>query len=127
MRDWCAEFQERWNSLSAPPRRSTWPSMALPNWLLVQLLQVRLGLAGNGRPWAVEPVRMSCQLGLNPNPAIMAPRSVSEVDAPSLLLPPCRSSTLCPTTSPLKFCHGPLPMRSRAFTGVELGTALVLS
>src|SRR5215470_8703582 len=46
----------------------------------------------------------------------MVPRSVSEVCAPSLLLALCRSSTFCATTSPLKFCHGPRPMRSRALT-----------
>src|ERR1700722_10935276 len=126
LRDWWAEFHERWNSLSAPPRRSTWPSMALPNPLLVQLLQVMLRLPGNALPSAVDPVRMSCQFGLKPKPAIIAPRSVSEVDAPSRTLPLCRSSTFCATTSPLKFCHGPLPMRSRALTGTLGGTELVL-
>ena len=29
---------------------------------------------------------------------------------------PCRSATSLAITTPLEFCHGPLPMRSRAFT-----------
>src|SRR5215470_8626655 len=44
----------------------------------------------------------------------MVPRSVSEVSAPSLLPSPCKSSTFCATTVPFAFCHGPLPIRSRA-------------
>ena len=42
------------------------------------------------------------------------PRSVSAVSWLSLLPGPWRSSTFWATTSPLKFCHGPLPIRSRA-------------
>ena len=45
-----------------------WPTMALPNVLLVQLLQVRLRLAGNARPSSVEPVMASCWLGCMPTP-----------------------------------------------------------
>src|SRR4029077_834512 len=44
------------------------------------------------------------------------PRSLNELSKPSLLLSLCRSSRLVATTWPLKFCHGPLPMRSRALT-----------
>jgi hypothetical protein len=44
------------------------------------------------------------------------PRSLNELSKPSLLFSLCRSSTLVATTWPLKFCHGPLPMRSRALT-----------
>src|SRR5262247_2475378 len=46
----------------------------------------------------------------------MVPRSVSDACMPSLLLSPWRSSTFWATTSPLKFCQGPRPMRSRALT-----------
>src|SRR6516225_1068850 len=34
-------------------------------------------------------------------------------------------STVCATTTPLKFCHGPRPIRSRALTGPP-GTAALL-
>src|SRR5262249_43039178 len=59
-------------------------------------------------------------------PATMVPRSVSDVCMPSLLLSLCRSSTFCATTSPLKFCQGPFPIRSRALTGPPCAPALVL-
>src|SRR3954463_16324496 len=44
----------------------------------------------------------------------------------SLLFSLCRSSTLLAITSPLKFCHGPAPIRSRALTAVAPSTAWVL-
>src|SRR5262249_22395248 len=54
------------------------------------------------------------------------PRSVSEICMPSLLLSLCRSSTFWATTSFLKFCHGPRPMRSRALTACAPPAAWVL-
>ena len=45
-----------------------------------------------------------------------SPVSVSAVCFEILFAAPCSSSTLCAMTSPLAFCHGPRPMRSRALT-----------
>src|SRR5215469_1915995 len=56
----------------------------------------------------------------------MVPRSVSEVSAFTLLLSLWRSPTLLATISPLKFCQGPRPMRSRALTAVTPSAACVL-
>src|SRR5262249_12932626 len=106
--------------------RSIWPSIVEPNVLLVQLLQVRFRFAGNARPSACEPVMASCQLGVMPTPAIMLPRSVSAVCWLRLLLALCRSSTSLAITTPLEFCHGPLPMRSRALTGPPWASAVLL-
>src|SRR6266478_7760460 len=102
--------------------RSIWPRKVL----LDQLLQVRLRFAGNTRPSAVEPVMASCWFGCIPTPLTIVPFSVSAVSRVILLLAPWRSSTLVATTSPLKFFHGPLPMRSRALTGPPGAPALVL-
>src|SRR5215510_9993484 len=44
----------------------------------------------------------------------------------TLLLSLCRSATLVAITVPLAFCHGPLPMRSRALTGPPCAPWLVL-
>ena len=122
----CAEFQERWNTVFAPPRRSICPTEALPKVLLDQLLQVRFMLPGQAVPSICEPVSTSCQFGVMPKPATMVPRSVSEFSGPSLLLSLCRSSTLVAITVPLAFCHGPLPMRSRALTAPPWAAWLVL-
>src|SRR5215510_5590362 len=108
------------------PSRSTWPSMALPNVLLVQLLQVRLRLPGNAFPSMSEPVMMSCMLGVSPRILTGSPFSLSAVVRPILLLALCRSATLVAITAPLAFCHGPLPMRSRALTGPPCAPWLVL-
>src|SRR4051812_35293774 len=56
----------------------------------------------------------------------MVPRSVNAGFMVSLLLSLCRSSTLFAITSPLKLCHGPAPIRSRALTAVVPPTAWVL-
>ena len=42
--------------------------------------------------------------------------SLSDVALVRLLAALCRSATSLATTTPLEFCHGPLPMRSRALT-----------
>src|SRR5215469_6879662 len=120
-----AEFHDCKNSF-ALGFRSIWPSMAEPNVLLVQLLQVKFRFAGKAWPSACEPVIASCQFGVMPTPAIMLPRSVSAVCWLRLLLALCRSSTSLAITTPLEFCHGPLPMRSRALTGPPGFAALVL-
>src|SRR5260370_19706481 len=111
----CVAFHDCENSVVLG-FRSMWPSIADPNVLLDQLLQVRFRFAGHARPSACEPVNASCQFGDMPTPAIMLPRSVSEVCWLRLLPALCRSSTFLATTTPLEFCHGPLPMRSRALT-----------
>ena len=103
-------------SSSRKPWRSWWPTMAAPAPLLVQLPQVRSSPAGNARPSGCEPVSTSCRLGVSPRPLITSPFSLSAVCLVSLLLALCRSSTFCAITTPLAFCHGPRPMRSRAFT-----------
>ncbi len=86
--------------------------------LLVQLLQVRSSPAGKARPSVVEPVRMSWRFGVSPRPLITSPFSLRLVCLVMLLASLCRSSTLFATTAPLAFFHGPLPMRSRAFTAL---------
>src|SRR5262245_58300114 len=108
----CAEFQERWNTVSAPPRRSICPTEALPKVLLDQLPQVRFMLPGQAVPSICEPVSTSCQFGVMPKPATVVPRSVSEFSKPSLLLLLCRSSTVVAITVPLTFLHGHLTHRS---------------
>src|SRR6185369_10556484 len=115
-REGCDEFHERDAASSRKPLRSMWPTIAVPCVLLVQLRQVRSSPGGKARPSGVEPVNTSCRFGAKPTPGMIWPRSDSEVLTPSLLLSLCRSSTLVATTSPLKFFHGPLPTRSRAFT-----------
>jgi hypothetical protein len=59
-------------------------------------------------------------------PLTTSPRALSAVCLFRLLLP-CKSSTLPATTTPLAFFHGPLPMRSRAWTKVPPLAVLVLS
>src|SRR5512137_2142574 len=83
--------------------------------LFVQLLQVLSSLPANAVPSGCDPVRMSCWLGVSPRPLTTAPFSFSAVCLVRLLLP-CSSATSFAMTSPLTFCHGPLPMRSRALT-----------
>src|SRR5450631_1688539 len=112
--------------VSAFPFRSTWPTMAEPKLLLVQLLQVRLTLSGMARPSMFEPVSMSCWLGVSPTPLTTVPFSVRP-DSLLILLPAlCRSSTLVAMTTPLAFCQGPRPIRSRALTVAPGLEALVL-
>ena len=74
--------------------------------------------AGEQRWWNFD-TKSLCGLEVNH-------RSVSEVCMLSLLLSLCRSSTFCATTSPLKFCQGPGPTRSRAFTAALPSAACVL-
>ena len=54
--------------------------------------------------------------GVSLRPLTTVPFSVSAVCLVSLLFALCRSSTLVAITTPWTFCHGPLPMRSRALT-----------
>src|ERR1700755_436867 len=115
-RDGCDEFHDFDGASSRSPCRSWWPSMAAPVVLLVQLLQVRSSPAGEARASGVEPVRTSCRFGVSPRPLMTSPFSLKLVCLVMLLASLCRSSTLFATTSPLAFFHGPLPMRSRAFT-----------
>ena len=64
-------------------------------------------------------------LGVSPLPFTISPFSVSAVCLLRLLLP-CSSSTLRAMTTPFEFCHGPLPMRSRACCVGAVPLALVL-
>src|SRR5882724_4572110 len=100
--------------------------MAVPVVLLVQLRQVMSSLPENARPSGCEPVRMSCMFGLSPLALMVSPFSLSPVSLLILLLLLCRSSTSLAMTTPLVFCHGPLPMRSRALTAGLPSAALVL-
>src|SRR5882724_6040303 len=102
--------------VSFNPCRSWWPTIAEPSPLLVQLPQVVSPPAVEKYPPASEPVRMSCSFGVSPRPFTISPFSVKAVCLSRVLCPECRSSTLFPTTTPLAFCHGPLPMRLRAST-----------
>src|SRR5207237_6796297 len=100
--------------------------MALPKVLLVQLPQVKLRFPGNARPSICDPVSMSCWLGCSPTPLTGSPFSDRPVSLLILLLSLCRSSTLVAMTTPLAFCQGPFPMRSRALTVAPGFAALVL-
>src|SRR5205823_10832371 len=77
-------------------------------------------------PAGSEPVRMSCVFTASPRPLTTSPFSVSAVCLLMLLPAECRSSTLLATTTPLALRHGPLPMRSRAFTPASPPGAVVL-
>src|SRR5262245_28346215 len=100
--------------------------MAEPSPLLVQLPQVVSPPAVEYMPCGSEPVRMSCMLTGSPPPLTISPFSVNAVCLLTLLAPECRSSTLFATTTPLAFCHGPLPMRSRALTPAAPPGSVVL-
>src|SRR5689334_10146251 len=93
--------------------------------LLVQLLQVMSSPAANVVPFGCEPVSISCVLGVSPRPLMPSPFSLIDVSLVRLFLP-CNSATLLATTTPLAFCHGPLPIRSRALTAGEPPAACVL-
>jgi hypothetical protein len=67
-------------------------------------------------PAESEPVSMSCWLGFSPLPVMTSPFSVSAVFLLRLFLAECSCATLLAITTPLALRHGPLPMRSRAFT-----------
>src|SRR5262249_40125877 len=107
-RDGCEVFHDFAAALSSRPARLEWPTIAAPAPLLVQLPQVMSLSGGNAVPSACEPVRMSCMLG-------GSPFSVSAVSFVRLFAP-CRSGASLATITPFTFVHGPLPMRSLAFT-----------
>src|SRR5688500_5940669 len=93
--------------------------MALPASLLVQFPQVASvfgAVGGASVPSACEPVRMSCWLGVSPRPLTIAPFSVREFSLLRAFMSECRCATSLATTTPFALIHGPLPMRSRAFT-----------
>src|SRR5262245_65791030 len=87
--------------------------MADPSPLLVQFPQVVSPPAVENIPIGSEPVRMSCIFTLSPRPLTISPFSVRAVSLVMLAFSECRSSTLLPTTIPLAFYHGPLPIRFR--------------
>src|SRR6185437_11542090 len=66
---------------------------------------------------------MSCMLTVSPRPLTISPFSVRAVCLLMLLESEWRSSTFFATTTPLAFCHGPFPMRSRVGkgNGADLG------
>src|SRR6266542_6461869 len=68
---------------------------------------------------------MSCMLTASPRPLIGSPFSVKAVCLLRLLDGECSSSTFLATTTPLAFCHGPLPMRLRASTPASPPGAVV--
>src|SRR5882762_6886170 len=115
-REGCAVFHDFDASSSRVPTRSIWPSIADPCVELVQFLQVRSSPAANAVPSGCDPVSTSWRFGVSPRPLTTSPFSESEVCLVRLLPAECRSATSLATTTPLAFFHGPLPMRSRAFT-----------
>jgi len=121
-REGCEAFHDFDSASSRKPSRSICPSIADPWLLLVQFLQVRSSPGGNARPSIVEPVSASCSLGLSPRPLVGLPFSESAVCLVRLLAP-CSSSTLFAITTPLAFCHGPAPMRSRALMALACGVS----
>src|SRR5215475_12636142 len=100
--------------------------MAEPSALLVQFPQVVSPPAVENIPCGSEPVRMSCVFTGSPRPLTASPFSVSAFSLLILLDAEWRLSTFMATTTPLLFCHGPLPMRSRAFTPASPPGAVVL-
>src|SRR4051795_8319600 len=114
-REGCDEFQDFEASSSRRPMRSEWPTIAAPCVLLVQFLQVRSSPAANAVPSGCDPVRASWRFGVSPRPLMTSPFSLSAVCFVRLFAP-CSSATSLAMTTPLEFCQGPLPMRSRAFT-----------
>src|SRR4051794_19114226 len=114
-REGCELFQDFEASSSRSPMRSECPSIAEPCVLLVQFLQVRSSPAVNAVPSGCDPVSTSCRFGASPRPLMTSPFSLSAVCLVRLLAP-CSSATSFAITTPLEFCQGPLPTRSRAFT-----------
>src|SRR6267378_5291542 len=114
-REGCAAFQELAVGEGGIPMRSECPTIAEPWVLLVQFLQVRSSPAAKAVPSGCDPVSTSWRFGLSPMPLLTSPFSVSAVCL-LILLPLCSSATSFAITTPLEFCHGPLPIRSRAFT-----------
>src|SRR5216110_272073 len=115
-REPCEEFHDFMWRVSLSPARSWWPTIAEPSPLFVQLPHVVSPPAVEYMPVGSEPVRMSCMFTASPRPLTTSPFSVSAVCLLMLLRAECRSATLLATTTPLALRHGPLPMRSRAFT-----------
>ena len=124
-REGCDVFQDFDGSSSRRPLRSKWPTIAAPCVLLVQFLQVRSSPAANAVPSACDPVSTSWRFGVSPAPLMTSPFSESAVCLVRLLLALCSSATSLATTAPLEFFHGPLPMRSRAFTAGAPSAACV--
>src|SRR3954471_24224162 len=114
-REGCELFQDFEASSSRRPMRSEWPSIAAPCVLLVQFLQVRSSAPAKAVPSGCDPVSTSWRFGVSPRPLMTSPFSLSAVCLVRLLAP-CSSAMSLATTTPLAFCHGPLPMRSRAFS-----------
>src|SRR5438309_2926518 len=102
--------------VSFNPVRSWWPTIAEPSPLFVQLPHVVSPPAVEKFPAGSEPVRISCMFTASPRPLTTSPFSVKAVCLLMLLRAECRSCTLLATTTPLALRHGPLPIRSRAFT-----------
>ena len=100
--------------------------MAEPSPLFVQFPQVVSPPAVENMPCGSEPVSTSCMLTASPRPLTVSPFSVSAVCLVILFASEWRSSTLFATTTPLTFCHGPLPMRSRALTPAAPPGSVVL-
>src|SRR5258708_37875481 len=100
--------------------------MAEPSPLFVQFPQVVSPPAVEKRPCGSEPVRISCALTASPRPLTVSPFSVNAVCLVILFESEWRSSTLFATTTPLAFCHGPLPTRSRALTPAAPPGSVVL-
>src|SRR5215471_10444119 len=114
-REGCEEFHDREASSSRKPWRSICPTIAVPCALLLQLWQVLSSPDGKARPSGCVPVSASCLFGVSPRPLTTSPFSFSAVCLVRLLWP-CSSSRSLAITTPLAFCHGPFPMRSRALT-----------
>src|ERR1700736_5353402 len=115
-REGCELFQDFEASSSRSPMRSEWPTIAEPCVLLVQFLQVRSLSAANAVPSGCDPVSTSWRFGVSPRPLMTSPFSLSAVCLVRLLALLCRSATSLAITTPLEFCHGPLPIRSFALT-----------
>src|SRR5260370_24855001 len=124
-REGCEDSHDFDASSSRKPCRSMCPTIAVPCVLLVQLRQVLSSPGGKPRPSGCVPVSASCLLGVSPRPLTTSPFSVSAVCLVTLLLP-CSPSTSLAITTPLAFCHGPCPMRSRALTAGWPSAACVL-
>src|SRR3954470_1991411 len=114
-REGCELFHDFEASSSRSPMRSACPTIAEPCVLLVQFLQVRSSPAEKAVPSGCDPVSTSWRFGVSPRPLMTSPFSLSAVCL-LRLLGPCNSAMSLATTADLELRHGPLPMRSRAFT-----------
>jgi len=112
----CELFQDLAWSVSVRPMRSIWPRIAEPWVLLVQLLQVLSRRPQRRLPsWLRAGERVGDGSALSPRPLMTSPLLAQRALLGQCVAPANQQHPWRPP-HPLAFCHGPLPMRSRALT-----------